>query len=32
VVVQEGHHAVRVIDHIAFSVMGRKSHRTVRLF
>jgi hypothetical protein len=32
VVVQEGHHAVCVIDHIAFSVMGRKSHGTVRPF
>lgn len=32
VVVQEGHHAVCVIDHIAFSVMGSKSHGTVRPF
>ena len=30
VVVQQCHHAVRVIDHIAFSVMRRKSHCTVR--
>ena len=32
VVVQEGHHAVCVINHIAFSVMGSKSHGTVRPF
>ena len=32
VVVQEGHHAVCVIDHIAFSVMRSKSHSSVWLF